>query len=137
MMNWKNAALLVSAFGLAIYVTSYISRLPESNCITSEASSRSSDDHFYKATLLRKECNMAETTFHSVRIDKLGGPADRRWFLIEQIEQDPYPAPPAEPRIRWDAHKLGIEVPSKQYSGLIERHVEDLTIVRSYIAPKS
>jgi hypothetical protein len=137
MMSWMKTVLLVFTFAAAIYATSYISRLPESNCTTSEASDLSSDDHFYKATLLKKECNKAETTFYSIRIDKLSGPADRRWFLIEQIEQDPYPARPSEPRVKWDAHKLEIEISAKEYSGSIERRVEDLTIVRSYIAPKS
>ena len=72
MISWKKFALLVSAFAVTIYVTSYVSRLPESNCATSEASSLSSDDHSYRATLLKKECNKAETTFYSVRIDKVG-----------------------------------------------------------------
>jgi hypothetical protein len=137
MMNWKKTALFVSVFAATIYATSYISRLPESNCTTREASSFSSDDRLYKATLLRKECNMAETSFYSVRIDKLSGPADRGWFLLQQIEQDPYPAESFEPRIKWDSHKLGIEISAKEFSGSVERRVNDLTIIRSYVAPKS
>jgi len=89
----------------------------------------------YKATLLKKECNNAETSFYWIKIDKLGGPADRKWSLTEPIEQDPYPTQPSAPRMRWDAHRLELEIPAKEISGSIERRTEDLTLVRSYFVP--
>jgi hypothetical protein len=135
MMRWTKVGVVAVAFLVTIYATSYFSRLPESNCTTSEVLSISSADHLFKATLLLKECNIAETVFYSVRVEKAGGATDRGWFLIAEIEQDPYPARPSEPRLRWHEHKLGIEIPAKAYKGFIERRVQDdLTIVRSYVA---
>jgi hypothetical protein len=131
MKGWLKFAALVFGFALTIYLTSYLSRLPESNCTTSPAVDLWSADHAYKATLLKKDCNLSETIFYSVRVDKPGA-----WFLRMEIEQDPYPAQAIEPVMKWDSHKLEIEVPAEKISGSIERREGDLTIVRSYIHPK-
>ena len=92
MSKLMKLALILCGFVLTIYVTSYVSRLPESNCTTAEISHLSSSDQAYKATLLKKGCNVGETHFFSVKIDKSPTLTDRGWFLIQNISQDPYPA---------------------------------------------
>src|SRR5882757_5223572 len=112
MKRWIKFVALVFAFALTIFLTSYISRLPESHCATGAISSLWSSDQVYKATLLRKDCNLSETAFYSVRIDKPG-----TWFLSIEIEEDPYPAQVYEPVIRWDSHKLQIDIPAENFTG--------------------
>ena len=132
MNRWTKFIALVVAFSFAIYLTAYISRLPESNCTTRQVSKSWSADHAYNATLLRKECNLGETAFYSVRIDRPG-----IWFLSEEIEEDPYPAPAVGPTMKWDSHRLEINIPAQNFIGSIERREGDLTIVRSYVQRKS
>jgi hypothetical protein len=105
MKRWIKFAAFVFAFALAIYLTSYISRLPEANCTTGPVSSLSSGDHVYKATLLKRDCNLGETAFYSVRIDSPG-----EWFPSVAIEEDPYPTQAVEPTMKWDSHKLEIKI---------------------------
>jgi hypothetical protein len=131
MTRWIKFAAVVFAFALTIYFTSYVSRLPESNCTTGPVSSSWSSDRVYKATLLKKDCNLFETTFYSVRIDKPDA-----WFFKVELEEDPYPAQAREPAMRWDSHKLEIEIPAEKFTGLIEHREGDLTVVRSYVLPK-
>ena len=131
MRRWIKFGILVFAFALTVYLTSYISRLPESNCTIGPVSSSWSGDHAYKATLLKKDCNLFETTFYSVRVDK-----PNAWFLMVELEEDPYPAQASKPAMKWDMHKLQIDIPAETFSGSIEHSEGDLTIVRSYIRPK-
>jgi hypothetical protein len=131
MARWIKFAALVFAFALTVYLTSYISRLPEANCTTGPVSSLWSGDHLYKATLLKKDCNLYETTFYSVRIDKPDA-----WFLRVEIEEDPYPAQASEPAMKWDLHKLEIDIPAEHFSGSIARREGDLTVERTYVSPK-
>jgi hypothetical protein len=134
MKRWITAAILGGAFAITIYVTSYVSRLPESNCVTGPVSQMWSSDHLYKATLLEKNCLHGEAFFYSVRIDKpntsTGG-----WFFTEEIEGDGN-LPPS-PVMRWTAHKLEIEILAKSTSGSIEHREGDLTVIRSYVRPKT
>jgi hypothetical protein len=132
MKRFAKFIVLAFAFALAIYLTSYVSRLPESNCTTGPVSSSWSSDHVYKATLLKKDCNLYETTFYSVRIDKPDA-----WFLRIEVEEDPYPAQASEPVVKWDLHKLEIDIPARTLFGSIERRERDLTVVRTYVSPKS
>ena len=129
-MRWIKLLALFAAFAIAIGLTYFVSRLPESNCKTEPVSSSWADDRTYEATLFRKDCNFGETTFYSVRIDKPGA-----WFFRIEIEEDPYPTPAAEPVMKWDFHKLQINIPAKQFAGSIERREGDLTVVRSSITP--
>jgi hypothetical protein len=131
MKRWMKFAALVFAFAFAIYLTSYISRLPESNCTTLQVSKSWSRDHAYNATLLRKECNLGETAFYSARIAK-----PNAWFLRIEIEEDPYPAQAIEPTMTWDLHRLKIDIPAEKFTGSIERREGDLTVVQSYIQRK-
>jgi len=39
--------------------------------------------------------------------------------------------------MKWDAHKLEINIPAETFSGSIERRAGALTVVRSYTHPKS
>jgi hypothetical protein len=75
---------------------------------------------------------MGETTFYSVRIDKPGA-----WFTGQDIEQDPFPAEVPEPAMKWNSHRLEIEISAKSLSGSIERRYDDLTVIRSYVRPKT
>ena len=131
MKRWIKFTALVSAFTLTVYLTSYISRLPDSNCSTRQVSKSWSRDHAYSAALLRKECNLGDTAFYSARIAKPGA-----WFLKIEVEEDPYPAEAVEPTMTWDAHRLRIDIPAEKFTGSIERREGDLTVVRSYIPPK-
>jgi hypothetical protein len=128
--------VLVVVFVLTIYVTSYISRLPESNCTTKPIGSQWSGDRTYKSTLLKKDCNSGETTFYSVRIDKQTTASDRGWSLVEDLEADPYPEDSAVPTMNWYPHRLEISVRAKTLSGSVtyrlEPHEGDLAIVRTY-----
>jgi hypothetical protein len=132
MRRWTNLVTLAVMFALTIYLTSYISGLPESNCTTDPVVSSWSHDQAYEATLLRKDCNLGETVFYSVRVDKPGA-----WFLRMEIEQGSFPDQAIEPSMKWDAHKLQIDIPAGSFSGAIERREGDLTVVRSYTRPKS
>jgi hypothetical protein len=131
MTRWIKFGAVVFAFALTIYLTSYISRLPEANCTTDPVSSSWSSDRVYKATLLKKDCNLFETTFYSVRIDK-----PDVWFLKIELEEDPYPAKASEPVMKWDSHKLEIDIPAQTLSGSIERREGDLAVVQTYVFPK-
>jgi hypothetical protein len=139
MKGWLKFVILMSAFALTIYLTSYISRLPESNCTSGSVLSSWSSDHTYKATLLKKDCNQGETIFYSVRIDKvtptrINGVPMGGWFLVEDIEEDPYPTAALQPAIKWTAHRLQIDIPARTFSGSYQHREGDLTLVRSYIA---
>ena len=134
MKRWIYIVLLFAAFVLTIYITSYVSRLPESNCITRPISAVWSRDHLYEATLLKKDCNQGDTFFFSVRIDKPNTPTGG-WFYVQQVEEDPNSFTP--PSIKWVSHKLEIEIVAKMLTGSIERRVGDITVVRLYDRPKS
>jgi hypothetical protein len=131
MMRWTKAVLLLCGFAVAIYLTAYISRLPESNCTTDPVSNAWSIDRAYEATLLKKSCNSGETVFYSVRIDKPDA-----WFLRVEIEQIPFPDRAVQPTMTWDSRRLEIDIPSSTLSGSIVRHEQDLTIVRTYARPR-
>jgi hypothetical protein len=134
MRRWIYIVLLVVAFVLTIYITSYISRLPESNCVTGPISAIWSSDHLYKATLLKKDCDDGETVFFSVRIDKPNTPTGG-WFFVQLVEEDPESFTP--PIIKWASHKLEIEIPAEMMTGSIERRIGDLTIARLYVRHSS
>jgi hypothetical protein len=125
---------LIGAFIITIYVTEYVARLPESNCTSSPISSLWSSDHTYKATLLKKDCNLGETIFYSVRLDKPSTRTDREWFFVEEIEADPYPAETPPPEMKWDLHRLEIDTAAEMLSGAMERREGDLTLIRSYVS---
>jgi hypothetical protein len=134
MKRWIYMVLLFVVFVLTIYITSYISRLPEANCVTKPLSAMWSSDHLYKATLLKKDCNQGETLFFSIRIDKPNTPTGG-WFFVQQVEEDPDSFTP--PIIKWVSHKLEIEIVAKTMTGSIERRIGDLTVVRLYGHPRS
>jgi hypothetical protein len=142
MRTLAKLTVVVCGLALTIYLTSYVSRLPESNCTTTEVSHLSSSDDAYSAVLRKKICNMGETYFYSVRVDKSPTPADRGWFLIQDIEQDPYPAQPPEPALSWNSHTLKIEILAKEFSGSIEYHPnpdrssDDFAVLQSYTRAK-
>jgi hypothetical protein len=126
------AIVTVAAVVLAVVVTSYVARLPESNCSTSAVSETWSEDRFYKATTQLKDCNAGETQFYSVRVDA-GGP--RGWFAIYDVEDDEeHPGSP--PDVHWDASRvLSITMKTGTLRGSIRRNVgDDLTVIQTYTA---
>ena len=127
-------AVIFLAFGVTVYVTSYISRLPESNCSTGPISELWSEDHAYKASLLKKNCKMDETIFYSVRIDAHSPPLRHAWFTKREIADDEYPSGP--PMVSWiTPRKLEIEMRTRTLRGSLVEHVgDDLTVVRIFNA---
>lgn len=127
---------LVAAFAVTIAVTSYVVRLPDSDCVTEPLSQAWSGDHMYQAILLRKNCRRGEYFSYSVRVDKPNTPTGG-WFVIDAIardgEENPVPPPPA---IKWTAHRLDVETRSAKMRGSVEHREGDLTIVRSYVPAK-
>ncbi|MEO7054930.1 MAG: hypothetical protein ABI191_08130 [Rhizomicrobium sp.] len=137
MKRFLAIVVLVAAFAVTIAVTSYIARLPESDCVTEPLSQAWSGDHLYQATLLRKNCRRGEYFSYSVRVDKPNTPTGG-WFIIDAIERDGEKNPvPPPPTINWTAHRLDIETQSSTLSGSVEHREGDLLLVRSYIRPKS
>jgi hypothetical protein len=130
------AAVLIVAFALMIKITAYIAGLPDSNCITEPVSRTWSADHLYEATILRKNCLRGEAFSYSVRIDKTTTPTGG-WFFTQQIEKDDDQIVPPPPALKWTAHQLDIEIPNNAISGAITRREGDLTVVRSYVRPKT
>jgi hypothetical protein len=130
------AAILAGAFALTIIVTAYIAGLPDSNCVTGPVSELWSGDHLYKATILRKNCLRGEAFSYSVRIDKPNTPTGG-WFFTQDIEKDDDQIVPPPPALKWTAHQLDIAIPNNAISGAITRREGDLTIVRSYVRPKT
>ena len=129
MKRWIYVVLLLGAFAFTIYITSYISRLPESNCVTRPIADVWSSGHLYEARLLKKDCNQGETVFFSVRIDNPNTPTGG-WFFVEQVEEDPGSFTP--PTVKWVSHRLEIKIAAQTIIGSIERRIGDLTVIRLY-----
>lgn len=125
---------IVALIAVTVYTTSYLARLPESNCSTSPVSELWSEDRVYKATILMKDCNMGETIFYSVRVDAYPPPPRRGWFTKREIDNDERPSEP--PAVRWEAPRtLLIEMKTRTLVGSMREHVgDDLTIVRVFAA---
>jgi hypothetical protein len=130
------AIVVVAIAVLTAVVTSYVARLPESNCSTSAVSETWSEDRLYKATIQLKECNEGETRFYSVRVD-----ADRPnepgggWFATYAV-QDDEPNPDGPPDVHWDTPRtLSISMKTQSLRGSIRQNVgDDLTVVETYTA---
>jgi hypothetical protein len=87
-VKWPVIALV---FAAAIYGTAYVMRLPESNCANSNVSELWASDHAYKATLIKKDCNMGEAFIFSVRVDAYAPPLTRAWFTPGyELDNDSY-----------------------------------------------
>jgi hypothetical protein len=135
-----NRLLIIGACALAgavlIYVTAYLARCPEPKCETTSVSAHWAPDRAYKATLLKKSCNLDETLFYSVRIDAYSPPLERAWFVPGyELENDTYPDP--APNLRWSSpRQLEVVVATRTMAGTVTLHTgEDLTFVRTY-APR-
>jgi hypothetical protein len=118
---------------VTIYITSFIARLPESTCKTTSESVHWTQDRAYKATLLKKSCNLGETLFYSIRIDAYSPPLKRAWFVpAYELENDDYPDRP--PALQWTSpRRLEVAVSTRTTSGTITTNVgDDLTLVRIY-----
>jgi hypothetical protein len=127
---------MISTVGVTSYL-SYCAALPASpNCRVTSLSEIWAPDHAYKATLVKKDCNLGESIFYSVRIDAFSPPLRDAWFSTREIEDDEYPAGP--PDVRWSAERqLEITMPTRAMSGSVtDRAGDDLVVVRIYLASK-
>jgi hypothetical protein len=141
-MRWKpfaKAGALLLAFAATAYSSYYVTRPAAANCKTSTlAELWTPSDHAYKATLLKKDCNLGESIFYSVRIDALSPPAERGWYTIREIEGDAWPIPDAPPQVVWvAARQLEITMDTKALHGRLTEKIDDLTVVRVFEAPNS
>jgi hypothetical protein len=124
---------VVIAVWLIVRVTSYIARLPESNCVTTPASEYFAPDRAYKATVLEKNCNKGETFFYSVRIDGYPPPLSTAWF-IPGFELESDQGGQNRPEVHWAApRRLEVLVKTHALAGTLTNHVgQDLILVRTY-----
>jgi hypothetical protein len=130
-VKWLVIALV---FAAAIYGTAYVMRRPESNCANSNVSELWASDHAYKATLIKKDCNMGEALIFSVRIDAYAPPLTRAWFTPGyELDNDSYPE--GVPELRWSASRqLDIAVSTRTLVGTLTRHAgDDLSVVIRYV----
>jgi len=124
---------VVVALWLIVRVTSYIARLPESNCVTTPASEYLAPDRAYKATVLEKSCNKGETFFYSVRIDAYSPPLSTAWFIPGfKLESDLDGQ--NRPVVHWAApRRLEVLVKTHALAGMLTNQVgQDLIVVRTY-----
>jgi hypothetical protein len=128
------AAAAAALVTVTAYTTSWLTRSLESTCSTKPISGTWAQDRAYKATLLRKDCNLSETIFYAVRIDAFSPLLRHAWFTIEEIGDDE--RPPAPPTLRWTgAQNLAIEMVTKTLRGSLVRNVgQDLTTSVTYVA---
>ena len=133
MTGWMKAAGLLALFGLTIFVTSWISRLPESNCTTSQLSQSQSPDHVYNAALLEKNCNKGETWFYSVRIEAHSPPSQFAWVSTVDLDNDDPDR--NRPVLAWSGkRRLEITAKTKTLVGELAYHAaDDLTVVRKFL----
>jgi hypothetical protein len=129
------AVVFVVIVVLTAVVTSYIARLPESNCSTSVISETWSEDRVYKATTQVKDCNAGETQFYSVRVDAHGPQLPHGgWFATYDVKDDE--RNPGPPDVYWDAPRtLSIDMKTGTLSGSIRQNAgDDLTVIQTYTA---
>jgi hypothetical protein len=129
---------LVAVVGLTAYITHWITLGPEQYCRTTSTSESWSPDRAYKATVLKKDCNLGESTFYSVRVDAFSLPERMAWFTTRELEADVWPEAPLPPDLGWSTpRQLEITMTTTTLGGRVYEHVGDgLTIVRIYNAAK-
>lgn len=125
-------AVAILFLAVTIYLTSYIARLPESNCSTAQLQDFWSADRRYRSVLMKKECNLGETIFYSVRLETSGKPRLEGWYVVLNIEGEGG-IDEDEPSVEWiSPNTLEIKSTTGTLKGTIERRIEEVTIIRSY-----
>jgi len=106
----------------------------EGGCTSSIIKQEFSVDKMYKATLLKKDCNIGESITYSIRFDSVGSSVEGGWFIpCFELENDEYPE--SIPEMRWtDQHRLEVRVRTRTLSGQLTRNINNnLIFSRSYI----
>jgi hypothetical protein len=121
------------ALVLTAYVTHWITLGPQPDCKTSSTAESWAPDGAYKATVFKKNCNMDESIFYSVRVDAFSPPERYSFFATRQLEGPDHPPPP---ELTWSTpRQLEITMTTARLSGrLTERVGDSLAIVRIYDA---
>jgi hypothetical protein len=133
--SFAKISAVIFALGVTAYITAYISHWlmlgPEAYCKTSSIAESWAPDHAYKATVLKKDCNLSESVFYSIRVDSFSPPERIAWFTVRELENDTRPEPP---NLTWStARQLKIMSTTKTLSGRLSEHVgDDLTIERVF-----
>jgi hypothetical protein len=116
--------------GLTAYVTHWITLGPEKYCGTSSTAETWGPDRAYKATVFKKDCNLGETIFYSVRVDAFSPPERFAWFTIRELEAD-LQGQPRPPELIWSTpRQLEITMATRTVDGRLTESIgDDLTIV--------
>jgi hypothetical protein len=135
---WRTFAKLgafIAVVGLTAYFTHWITLGPEQYCKTSSLAEKWAPDHAYKATVFKKDCNLGESVFYSVRVDAFSPPERMAWFTTRELEADVL-EPPRPPDLSWsNPRQLEITMTTTTLGGQLTEHVGDgLTIVRIFNA---
>ncbi len=139
-MRWLRFTGMVVLVAFAIFGAARLAwgLLPSGpSCVTSSQAEIWTPDRAYKATLSKKDCNMSESIFYSVRVDAVSPRAGRpKWFTIRNIDTDEYPENP--PQLAWAAaRQLEITMPTRTLRGTVTEHVgDDLVVARVFAATK-
>ena len=131
------STFVVAVLSAIIFLTHHFSR-PDWNCSINSVGQLWSVDRLFKATILRKSCNLDETVFYSVRLDFVGTPSSPASFIPGiELENDQFT--PENPILNWsNGHKLEITISTKLMSGTLEDHLNnDLVIIRKYVPSES
>lgn len=113
-----------------------ISREGAEKCELSTLETEFSADKMYKATLLRRNCNLGEPVTYFVRLDYIGSESGSGWSIPGfELENDEYSY--VNPELHWiNQRKLEVLVHTRTLGGHLTRNIgADLIFVRSY-APK-
>ena len=140
-MSWLTYAkvgALIAVVGLTAYGTHWITLGPEQYCKTSSTAESWAPDRAYKATMFKKNCNLGESIFYSVRVDAFSPPERTSWFTNRELEADVWPEEPRPPGLIWTTpRQLEITMVTTTLGGRLTEHIgDDLTIVRIFNATK-
>ncbi len=141
-MSWRTYATvgaLIVVAGLTAYVTHWVTLGPEQYCKTSSTAESWAPDRAYKATVFKKDCNLGESIFYSVRVDAFSPPERGAWFTTRELEPGVvWPDQPQPPDLTWSTpRQLEITMTTTTLGGRLTEHVGgSLTIVRIFDAAK-
>jgi len=140
-MSWRTytkVGAIIAVVGLTAYATHWITLGPEKYCKTSSTAESWAPDRAYKATVFKKDCNLGESIFYSVRVDAFSPPERTPWFTNRELEADVWPEEPRPPNLIWTTpRQLEITMATKRLDGRLTEHIgNELTIVRIFNAMK-
>jgi hypothetical protein len=141
LLSWRAFAkvgAVITVVGVTAYVTHWVTLGPEQYCKTSSTAESWAPDRAYRATVLKKDCNLGESIFYSVRVDAFSPPERSAWFTTRELEADVWPDQPRPPELTWTTpRQLEITMVTMTLGGRLTEHVGDsLTIVRIFNAAK-